>query len=149
VRLDRVLERGAVDLRGEVADPGPGEDRRPHHEVARQGRVEAPDGVGDLADGGDVGVEVAAQLRPGQLREGLDLEALVGVPDVDRQQAADVRVVDLDALDPDPAVLAEQVDLVAQAGQRPGQVDGVDVAAGAAQHVAVEEEDAHRFRASY
>ena len=47
------------------------------------------------------------------------------------------------------AVLAEQVDLVAEPGQRPGEVDVVDVAAGAAQHVAVEEEDAHRCRPSY
>ena len=49
----------------------------------------------------------------------------------------------------DLAVLAEQMDLVAEPGQRPGQVDVVDVAAGAAQHVAVEEEDAHRCRPSY
>ena len=47
------------------------------------------------------------------------------------------------------AVLAEQVDLVAEPGQRPRQVGVVDVAAGAAQHVAVEDEDAHRCRPSY
>ena len=44
----------------------------------------------------------------------------------------------------DLAVLAEQVDLVAEPGQRPRQIGVVDVAAGAAQHVAVEEENAHR-----
>ena len=103
----------------------------------------------DRADRGDVGVEVALELGVGQLREGLDLEALVGVLDVDRKQAADVGVVDLDSLDLDLPVLAEQVDLMAQPRQRPGEVGVVDVAAGAAQHVAVEEEDAHRSRPSY
>ena len=44
------------------------------------------------------------------------------------------------------AVLAEQVDLVAEPGQRLGEVGVVDVAAGAAQHVAVEDQDAHRCR---
>ena len=57
--------------------------------------------------------------------------------------------MDLDALDLDLPVLAEQMDLVTQAGQRAGEIRGVDVAAGAAQHVAVEEEDAHRCRTSY
>ena len=47
------------------------------------------------------------------------------------------------------AVLAEQVDLVAEPGQRLGEVGVVDVAAGAAQQVAVEDQDAHRCRASY
>ena len=58
-------------------------------------------------------------------------------------------IVDLDPLDLDLAVLAEEMDLVAEPGQCPGQVDVVDVAAGAAQHVAVKEEDAHRCRPSY
>ena len=60
-----------------------------------------PRRCGDLAHGGDVGVDVAVELVLAQLGEGLDLEALVGVLDVDRQQAADVGVVDLPtALDP-------------------------------------------------
>ena len=42
-----------------------------------------------------------------------------------------------------PAVLAEQVDLVPEAGQRLGEGGVVDVGAGPAQQVAVEDEDAH------
>ena len=106
--------------------------------------VDATRPRGDLADGADVGLDVAIELRLGQLREGLDLEALVGVLDVDGEQAADVGVVDLDPLELGLAVLAEQMDLVAEPGQRAGQVGVVDVAAGAAQHVAVKDEDAHR-----
>jgi hypothetical protein len=41
-----------------------------------------------------------------------------------------------------PPVLAEQVNIVAQPGQRPGQARVVDVAAGPTQQVAVEDEDA-------
>ena len=107
-----------MDLGGEGADVGAGEDRRAHDQVVGEGGVEAAGRVGDLAHGGDVGLDVAVELLLGQLREGLDLEALVGVFDVDRQQAVDVGVVDLDPLDLDLAVLAEQVDLVAEAGQR-------------------------------
>ena len=147
MRLDRVLERRSVDLGREVADLGAGEDRRPHDQVAGEGGVEAADGVGEPPDRRDVGVEVAVQLLVAQLRERLHLESLVGILDVDREQAVDVRVVDLDALDPHLAVLAEQVDLVAEARQRAGQVGGVDVAAGAAQHVAVKEENAHSWTA--
>jgi hypothetical protein len=55
----------------------------------------------------------------------------------------DVGVVDLDALDLDLAVLAEQMDLVPQEGQGTGEIRGVDVAAGAAQHVAMKEKHAH------
>ncbi len=108
-----------------------------------------PASRGDLADGGDVGLDVAVQLGLGQLREGLDLEALVGIFDVDGQQAVDVGVVDLDTLDLRLAVLAEQVHLMAQLGQGASEIGVVDVAAGAAQHVAVEEENTHRSRASY
>ena len=44
VRLDRVLERRAVDLGGEGADLGAGEDRRAHHQVVgeRQRRSRRP-----------------------------------------------------------------------------------------------------------
>ena len=100
VRFDRVLEGGAVDLGGEGADVGPGEDRRAHHQVVGQRGVDAADRRRDLAHGGDVGLDVALELLLGQLRERLDLEALVGVFDVDREQAVDVGVVDLDPLDP-------------------------------------------------
>ncbi len=149
VRFDRVLQGRAVDLRREGGDAGAGEDRRAHHQVVGEGGVDPADFSGDLAHGGDVGLDVAVELGLAQLGEGFDLEALVGVAHVDGQQAADVRVVDLHPLDPHLAVLAEQVHLVAEPGQRPRQVGVVDVAAGAAQHVAVEEEDTHRSRPSY
>ena len=118
--LDRVLERRAVDLGREGGDGGAGEDRRAHHQVVGEGGVDAAGRGGDLAHGGDVGVEVAVELGLAQLGERLDLEALVGVLDVDRQQAADLGVVDLDPLDRDLAVLAEQVDLVAEPRPAPG-----------------------------
>ena len=43
MRLDRVLQRRAVDLGGEGADVGAGEDRRAHHQVVGEGGVEAAD----------------------------------------------------------------------------------------------------------
>ncbi len=149
MRFDRVLQGGAVDLGGEGTDIGAGEDCRAHDQMAGQRGIEAP-GRGDgVANRGDVGVDVAVELLVGELREGLDLEALVGVFDIDRQQAVDVGVVDLDPLDLDLAVLAEQMDLVPQARQGTSEIRRVDVAASAAQHVAVEEKDAHSCRASY
>jgi hypothetical protein len=141
VRFDRVLEGGAVDLGGEGADAGAGEDRRPHDQMVGEGGVDAADRLGDRAHRGHVGLQVAIELGLGQLRERLDLEPLIRVFDVDRQQTVDVGVVDLHPLDPNLAVLTEQMDLVAEPGQGTGQVDVVDVAAGAAQHVAVEEEN--------
>lgn len=138
-----------MDLGGEGSDVGTGEDRRPHHQVIGEGQVDTPGALRHIAHRRDVGLDVAIELRVGQLREGLDLEALVGILDVDRQQATDVGVVDLDPLDLDLAVLAEQVHLVAELGQRSGEIDVVDVAAGAAQHVAVEDEYPHVFRGSY
>ena len=98
------------------------------------------------------------------------LEPLVAIGDVDRQQVADVRpprrhadglAQDLDlrrAVVPradrvdewqlcGTAVLADEVDLGAGAGERRGQPGVVDVRAGSAQQVAVEDEDAHRARA--
>ena len=63
MRFDRVLERRAVDLGGEGADLGAGEDRRAHDQVTGQRRVDAADARGDLADSSDVGVDVAIELR--------------------------------------------------------------------------------------
>ena len=148
VGFDRVLEGRTVDLGGEGPDVGAGEDRRAHDQVIGQGHVDPPGPLGNRPDGGDVGVEVAIELRLAQLREGLDLEPLIGVLHVDGKQPADVGVVDLDPLDPHLAVLAEQVHLVAEPGQRPRQAGVVDVAAGSPQHVAVKDQDAHRFRPS-
>ena len=102
-----------------------------------------------------------------RLVEGLDLEALVVVVDVDRQQATDVGPVDgaaarngragarrctssrpssqppTESTKPSSAgsaLLAEQVDLVAEPHERLGQLGVVDVRAGAAQQVAVEDQ---------
>jgi hypothetical protein len=146
--FDRVLEGGAVDLGSEGSDAGAGEDRRAHDQVIGEGDVDSSGSLGNRSDGGDVGVEVAVELLLAQLLEGLDLEPLVGILHVDGEQAADVGVVDLDPLDPHPTVLAEQVHLVAEPGQRRRQARVVDVAAGPPQHVAVKDQDAHRFRSS-
>ena len=113
--FDRVLERRAVDLGGEGADAGAGEDRRAHHQVVGEGGVDPAGGVGDLADGGDVGLDVAVELGLAQLGEGLDLEALVGV--LARRRAAGRRCRGCGSATPsssDLAVLAEQMDLVAE-----------------------------------
>src|SRR5262249_7031509 len=99
---------------------------------------------GDLADGGDVGLDVALELRLAQLREGLDLEPLVGVLDVDREKAADVGDVDLDPRRANLPVPAEEMDLIAETGRGRRQAGVVDVAARAAQQVAVENQDLHR-----
>jgi hypothetical protein len=104
---------------------------------------------GDFADGGDVGLCVAIELAVGELRKASDLESLVGIFDVDGQEAADVGIVDLDPLDLGDPILAEQMDLVAESGQGSGEVGVVDVAAGAAQHVAVKDQKTHSCRASY
>ena len=100
------------------------------------------------------GLEVAVELGVGELGEGLDLEALVGVVDEDRQQAADVRRVDGDRARRRRrrsvgrvAVLAEQVHLVAEPGERGREAGVVDVGAGAAQQVAVEDQDLHTRQA--
>ena len=169
MRLDRVLERRAVDL-GRVGDVEPREpardDDRAHHEVVGERDV-GPRALRDLADGGDVALQVVVQLGVGELGERPGLDAVVAIGDVDRQQAADVRAVDRRAdglgarLDRqraavpvaggvDPvlleglAVLAQQVDLVPGALERRRQPRVVDVRAGAAQQVAVEDQDAHR-----
>ncbi len=149
VGLDRVLKRGAVDLGREGGDIGAGEDRRAHHQVVGQGQIDAARPLGHRACRGHVGLDVAGQLLTAQLGEGLDLEALIRVLDVDGQEAADLGIVDLNPLDPRLAVLAEQVDLVPKPGQCARQVGVVDVAAGATQHVAVKDEKTHRDRASY
>ncbi len=114
-----------------------------------EGGVDAARPGGHLPDRLDVRRDVAIKLLAAQFGKCLDLEAHVGVLHVDREQVTDVGVVDLDTLQLDLPVLAEQMDLVAETGQRLGEVGVVDVAAGPAQHVAVEDENPHRFRRSY
>ena len=48
----------------------------------------------DIADGGDVRREVAAELAVRQLRERAGLEPFVVIGDIDRKQAPNVRQVD-------------------------------------------------------
>jgi hypothetical protein len=109
--------------------------------------------VGHAADGLGVGLQVVVELVVAQLVVGDRVESLVLIRHVDRQHAADVGDVDLDlagaGLVGHPvqvagrAVLAEQVHLVSQPGQRPGQRRVVDVAAGAPQQVPVKHQDPH------
>jgi hypothetical protein len=143
--LDRVFERAAVDLDrvGHPAAQAPREDRRAHHEVVGQRHI-GPHALGHLADGCHVGGEIVLELRLGELGVGLGLEALVAVGHVDRQHTADVGHVHLHAGQRRRvAVLAEQVHLVAEAGERRRELGVVDVGAGPAQEVTVEDEDAH------
>ena len=166
VRLDGVLQRRAVDLdRVGHALERPREHARAHHQVVGQRHVR-PGALGHLAHGGDVALQVAVELRLAQLRERLRLDALVAVGHVDREQAAEVGPVDRGAhrLAPcldrqraavpvpggvDPrlrerlAVLAQQVHLVPRAHERRGQACVVDVRAGPAQQIAVEDQDPH------
>ena len=96
-------------------------------------------GDGAAADRGDVGVEVMFERRIVQLREGQRVKALISIGHVHGKNSPDVGGVDRHALRCRcRSVLAEQVHLMAQSGQRPRQVGVVDVAAGAAQQVAVE-----------
>jgi hypothetical protein len=166
VGLDDVLQRAAVDLDGvrDVPEPA-GEDRGAHDEVVGERDLGAGAG-GGLADGGDVGLDVAVELLVGQVRKGAGVGALVAIGDVERQQPADVRPVDRCArrraahvnlelavvpltggVDPVElervAVLAEEVELVPRADEGGGELRVVDVGAGAVQEVAVEDEDAH------
>jgi hypothetical protein len=168
VRLDGVLERRAVDLRGvghvEPRQPA-GEHDRAHHEVVGERDVGAG-ALGDLADRGDVALQVGVELCVGEVGERARLDAVVAVGDVDGQQAAEIGTVDrrVRGLRPrghpqravvpvarsvDPlllerlALLAEQVHLMARFHERRGQPRVVDVRARAAQQIAVEDQDAH------
>jgi hypothetical protein len=142
-----------------------GEHERAHDEMVgqRDVRRRARDHV---LHRGDVGIDVARDLRVGAVREGACLHALVAVGHVDRQQVADVRPPDRHAdrlaqhLDPvatvDPgahrvdegqlvgaALLAQEVDDDAASRERGAHARVVDVRAGPAQQVAVEDEHPH------
>jgi hypothetical protein len=138
-----------VDLGGEGSHVSSGEDRGAHDQVVSECHVDIACLFGHRTHRGNVGLDVAVQLGVGQFRERLDLKALIGVFDVDGQQAVYVRIVDLDAVDLRLLVLAEKMDLVPKLSQGGSQVGVVDVAAGAPQHVAVEDQDAHRGRPTY
>ena len=106
------------------------------------------DGVGHLAHRRDVGLDVVGDLGVGAVEEPLGLEAVVVIVDVDRQDAADVGVVhgharDVQARRHRLALLADDVDLVAQPRQGRGEPGVVDVRARAAKEVAVEDQEAH------
>ena len=66
---------------------------RAHHEVVGERDVR-PRALGDLADRGDVALQVGVELGVGELGERPGLDAVVAVGDVDGQQAADVGAVD-------------------------------------------------------
>ena len=165
VRPHRVLERGAVDLDGvrDRAAERPGQDHRAHHHVVGQRDVGA-DGGHHVADRADVRRDVPFDLGVGQQRVRAGIKSRVVIGHVDRQGAADVGQVHgaadglAQALDlefpvlpaPDRVhevvlggtlLLAEQVDLVAEVNERPGQLRVVDVASRAAQEVAVKNKD--------
>jgi hypothetical protein len=132
------------------AEASPGEDDGAHDQVVRQRRVWPAEGVHDIPNSGDVGLEIALELSVGELGKRLDLKPLVAVRNEDRQQAADVGDVHRDPVaSPDPVkisgapVLAEQVHFVSLARQRLRQARVVDVGSRPAQQVTVEDQDAH------
>ena len=170
LRLDRVLERAAVDLHG-VGNPPPeraGEDRRAHHQMVGQSHVRAHR-LDQLAHSLHVCLHVSGDLGIGAVGKRLGFDALVAILHVDGQQTADIWPVHgarrtlagrlfqgsqhQPAAVPVPrgvherlalrvALLAEQVHLVSQPCQSVCQARVVDVGAGPAQQVAVEDEDA-------
>ena len=99
-------------------------------------------------DRSDVGVEVMADRHLVEVRERHIIKALIVISDVDGKQSPNVGQVDGHTLRQQcRPVLAEQVHLMSQTSQRPHQVGVVDVATGAAQQVAVENEDPHSVAA--
>ena len=166
MRLDRVLQGGTVDLDRVVREAGAGQHGGPHDEVVGQRRARRH-ARRHLAHGGHVALQVGVQLGVTQVGEGPGVEPLVAVGHVDRQHRADRRPVDGDAggrapgLHPQravlprpdrvhpgqrerPRLLAEEVDAVAEPGQRLGQLGVVDVRPRAPQEVPVEHQDIHR-----
>ena len=74
-------------------EAGAGEDHGTHHEMVGERRVDAAERVDDVANRGDVRLQVRVELGVGQLGKRLHAEALVAVGDEDRQQPADLRHV--------------------------------------------------------
>ena len=151
MRLDRVLERAAVNLH-RVGHTGSrqraGENHRSHDQVVGERDV-GPRTRDHIGDGRHVGLDVSVDLFVAQLVERASLDVLVGVGHVHRKQTADFGPIDGRPGGTDLAhrqlasvpvgdgtdeielvrvtVLAEQVDLVAKPHQGRHKAGGVDV----------------------
>jgi hypothetical protein len=159
-----------LDRIGDAASQRAGQDHRAHHQVVREGPVRL-DRRDDVANGGGVCRDVMFDLTVCQLRKGARVESLVVIGHIDRQEAADVREVsstadrtarDLDVQPPvTPAAdgiheiefrrvpfLAQQMYLVAEIDQPPGQLRIVDITSCAPQEVAMEYQNAHSHHVS-
>ena len=144
MRAHRVLERAAVDLDrvGRAAGEAAREDRRTHHEVVRErdvGRSGRPARPLRWRRGNAPARHRSAPRRAsrrsprsGRPRTPAARRPMSGLWTVTPSGGVPV------------AVLAEQVDLVPEAREGAHQAGVVDVAAGAPEQVAVEDQDAHR-----
>ena len=122
--------------------PARGADRPAQQDVVAEDEV----GGQLLAQGGRVRLDPVVELGARALLDELDLVALVAVEDEDRQQAADVRPDRLGAAEVVALrmrLLAEDGDVVPGAAPLARERARVDVRAGAAEQVAVPEEDPH------
>ena len=133
-----VLQRAPMHLDG-IGCPAlqtARENHRTHHQMVGQSQVRGRHG----ADRGDIGVEVVVECRLVQLREGQSIETLIAIGHVHGEHPSDIGHMDRHTLRSlRRPVLAEQVHLMAQSCERSRQVGVVDVAARAAQQVAVED----------
>jgi hypothetical protein len=101
-----------------------------------------------LADGGGVALDESLPLRQREILEITGLEILVAVEHKNGERAVDVRSYDGGAAEVESLgvrLLAEDDDLVANATPRACERSRVDVRAGAAQEVAVPEENLHAW----
>ena len=141
VAAHRELELGAVRLDG-VRASHRGADRPAEEEVVRQHEV----GRKVLAHGGRARLHEALALGPAEILDASSLHVLVAVDDEHRQETAHVGPDHLCPADVVPIgmrILAEDNDLVTEA--RPGarETARVDIRSGAAQEIAVPEENLH------
>ncbi len=132
-----------LDRVGHAASQRAAQDRRSHNQVVGQRNV-GPGAPRHLSHPLGVGSEVQVELAVAQLGEGHGVEAVVLVGHVDRQDPADVGVMDGDGLGQSQAfrmaLLAHEVHLVPEGRERSRQTEVVDVAARASQQVAVEDQ---------
>ena len=141
VAAHRVLELGAVRLDGERRARR-GADRAAEQDVIREDDIRRQ----ERADRRGVGLDPGVELGAAAVLHATHVVALVAVEDEHRQQSADVgadgrRTAEVEALR--VGLLGEDGDVVARVAPLPRQHAGVDVRAGAAEQVAVPEEDAH------